>query len=76
MRARSHAPPCSGERAEPASARSPDSEGLARPTIGVGKPAPPPAPALRPPSGKPERMPNASRSVREKLARVAKLRGG
>jgi hypothetical protein len=82
MRARSDAQSCSAartERTEPASARSRSSEGRAR-TIAAGKPASPPVPALLPPkfpeSGKPERMPNASRSVHEKLARVAKLRGG
>jgi hypothetical protein len=82
MRARSHVSSGSAartERTEPASARSRSSEGRARPTIAVGKPASPPDPAPLlpkvPESGKP-RMPNASRSVQEKLARVAKLRGG
>ncbi len=84
MRARSHAPSGSTagtERPEPASARSRSSEGRTRPTtIAAGKLTSPQAPAPLPPkvpeSGKPERMPNATRSVQEKLARVAKLRGG
>jgi hypothetical protein len=80
MRARSHVPSGSAARAEPASVRPRGSEGRVRTTIAAGKPSSPPAPALQPPkfpkSGKPERMLNASRSVQEKLARVAKLRGG
>jgi hypothetical protein len=83
IRARSHAPSDSvarTARTEPASPPSRGSKGGAQSTIATGKPASAPAPALLPPdfpkSGKPERMPNASRSVREKLARVAKLRGG
>jgi hypothetical protein len=51
-----------------------------RPKAAAGKPASLPASGSprpqAPERGKPDRMPNASRSVHEKLARVAKLRGG
>jgi hypothetical protein len=80
MRGRSQAPSGPAARTEPASARSRGSEDRARPAIAARKPASPPTPAPLPPKhpegGKPKRMPNASRSVHEKLARVAKLRGG
>jgi hypothetical protein len=51
-----------------------------RPKAAAGKPASLPASVSPPPKaperGKSDRMPNASRSIHEKLARVAKLRGG
>ncbi|MEW6769744.1 MAG: hypothetical protein AB1342_17105 [Pseudomonadota bacterium] len=57
---------------------SPEQRG--RPKAAAGKPASPPAfvspPAKAPERGQADRMPNASRSIHEKLARVAKLRGG
>jgi hypothetical protein len=72
MRARSHAPSGSATRMESPSTQSRGSEGRTRPSIVAGKPASRPTPAPLPPkcpeSGKPERMPNASRSVNEKLA--------
>jgi hypothetical protein len=50
-----------------------------RPKTAAGKPGSLPAsvpPPKAPEGGKSDRMPNASRSIHEKLARVAKLRGG
>jgi hypothetical protein len=51
-----------------------------RPKAAAGKPASSPAsvpsPSKAPERGKSDRMPNASHSIHEKLARVAKLRGG
>jgi hypothetical protein len=49
----------------------------ARPNAAAGKSAAPPVPVPPPPkSDKSDRKPSASSSIREKLARVAKLRGG
>ena len=65
---------------QPVRSRKASPEQGGRPKAAAGKSASPtasvPPPPKAPEHGKSDRMPNASRSIHEKLARVAKLRGG
>lgn len=68
------------QESQPVRSRKASPEQGGRLKAAAGKPTSPSASALPPPKaperGKSDQTPNASRSIHEKLARVAKLRGG
>lgn len=74
------APPDPVPESQPVRSRKASPKQGGRPKAAARKSASLPASVSRPPKaperGKSDRMPNASRSIHEKLARVAKLRGG